>query len=425
LIEESKLKLGPPCDLYYPDSFRYTILGKRDCCACTWSSETNSPIAALSGDRPLCGECGFGGAHYSATTASPHIGWFALFDDNLNRRDFFGNTPLHFLAASGKAELSTIITMIINGADMRAKNTHGMTFMHVLRLSGHRIDSILNLLDMLKKQNFDFEQRSYTGVSVVHAFFGLSASSWLHYSHYYMKHFMSTLKPDLDTADNQGRTIQRQIIAWRDYYRQKCPRGWGDRAGTLGNIVAVFNKQKPTEPATQVSEFSLELSVLDLENVTLPGIMKSSAIINWVDKNGDTVLCALLKTVDDCFDEAILKCLVSELLTAGAEIHMRDRQSDTALGIAARRGFRLTVMTLLKHGANVHARDVNGKGILSQTRRKLWEARKEGNDKQYAKILSCIIALVDAGAKDKPTEREEWMTPEARAIVEEEKDAAA
>lgn len=120
-----------------------------------------------------------------------------------------------------------------------------------------------------------------------------------------------------------------------------------------------------------------EKSPLDSDGVPLSRIITQPEATTGLDQKGNSVLCALLKTVDNCFNEVPLEAFVSELRTAGTEIRMPDRQCGRALGITARRGFRLKVMTPLKHGANIHTTDVNGKGILSQTRRKLWEARNK------------------------------------------------
>jgi len=98
-------------------------------------------------------------------------------------------------------------------------------------------------------------------------------------------------------------------------------------------------------------------------------------------------------------------------LLQGAQIHMRDRNGDTALAIAAVRGFRPAATTLLAAGANVHSRDFSGLGILGQTFKVLNRAKKE-DEKLYAKVLSCFVLLTDSNAIEEPTELDEWRTPD-------------
>lgn len=88
---------------------------------------------------------------------------------------------------------------------------------------------------------------------------------------------------------------------------------------------------------------------------------------------------------------------------------MRDRKGDTALAIAARRGFRTIVTLLLKKGSNANCRNYRRVGLLRQTMKSMREAW--GNDRLWAMIYSCHIALIDAGATSDPTDEDEWMLP--------------
>jgi hypothetical protein len=130
----------------------------------------------------------------------------------------------------------------------------------------------------------------------------------------------------------------------------------------------------------------------------------------WIDDLGDTPLTSLLKSPlavtipADSFLKYV-KCM----LKFGAEIHIRDRNGDTALAIAARLGIHSVVTLLLEEGANVHSRDYLGVGILSQTERSMHLAA--GDEKLWAMIWSCRITLIDAGAKEEPTDQDEWMLP--------------
>lgn len=123
--------------------------------------------------------------------------------------------------------------------------------------------------------------------------------------------------------------------------------------------------------------------------------------IAWVDVNGDTVLFALLKYWSYEHDELQLKDMIMEMVRLGAQIDMRDRQGDTALAIAARRGLRPALLTLIDSGASIHSRNCRGTGSLRQTRKSLRREEESGDDKLYAMVLSCLTCLLDLKALDK------------------------
>jgi hypothetical protein len=137
-----------------------------------------------------------------------------------------------------------------------------------------------------------------------------------------------------------------------------------------------------------------------------------SILVNWIDIDGNTPLVAILKYWPPEQNELELNGIVKELIVQGAQIHMRDRNGDTALAIAAVRGFRPAVATLLAAGANVHSRDFSGLGILGQAFKVLNRAKKEDDEKLYAKVLSCFVFLTDSNAIEEPTELDEWRIPD-------------
>jgi hypothetical protein len=115
----------------------------------------------------------------------------------------------------------------------------------------------------------------------------------------------------------------------------------------------------------------------------------------WIDNNGDTALIALVKTWKYSHDERILADAIENLVSRGAEVHMRDRVGDTALAIAMRRGLRPAVVTLVRLGASVYSRNYQNIGILKQANRCLLQASQVGADGLYSMILSCIVFFTD------------------------------
>jgi hypothetical protein len=142
-----------------------------------------------------------------------------------------------------------------------------------------------------------------------------------------------------------------------------------------------------------------------------------SDIAKEVDVNGDSALVYIVKAWREKHDERQLAHIISSLVTAGAEISMRDKWGDTALAIAARRGLRPAVKALLGHGANPNTRNYHGRGIISQARECLRRAKYEDKGRRYAMILSCITLLTDFGAKEDPTAYDEFISPTALAKI--------
>jgi hypothetical protein len=213
---------------------------------------------------------------------------------------------------------------------------------------------------------------------------------------------LEMLRPDLNSFDNLGNHLKdicvRRIMfqnSWHGLQRLKIIDYYDPITTNLNFQQRIASTKSPTD--------ILQLS------------WNYAKIFSWVDSSGDTFLAALIKYWRADVDELALAGLLSELLEKGADIHTRDRQGNTPLANAVRLGSRPAVAVLLKANSNIHIRDYNGNGIMSQARACLKQARRKEDDKRYAMILSCMNAMVDAGAIANPTERDELLTPIARA----------
>jgi Ankyrin repeats (3 copies) len=138
--------------------------------------------------------------------------------------------------------------------------------------------------------------------------------------------------------------------------------------------------------------------------------------INWIHTSGDTPLLAVLKqSRKRSIRDSFLKQLVERMFDLGANVEVRDRNGDSALVIAARSGSRSVVCLLLQNEANVHVRSYKGIGILIQLNESMASAKATAEgEKLWAMILTCYMALADAGAKVNPSDKDESMLPEAR-----------
>jgi ankyrin repeat protein len=97
--------------------------------------------------------------------------------------------------------------------------------------------------------------------------------------------------------------------------------------------------------------------------------------------------------------QALLETLVRSGDNSKATMEARNRRGETALLIAARLGRKVALATLLEMGANVHVRDVDGRGVLEVLDREVGGAKAKGDVSLYARLEACRVLL---------TGRREW-----------------
>jgi hypothetical protein len=208
-----------------------------------------------------------------------------------------------------------------------------------------------------------------------------------------IQELLEILKLDLECCDVFGQTISRLLVTAGP---QNYP--------YLAKIRSGVRYRLDIDPSAKLSISDLSRAWHWLEQITQAGL------VNWIDRNGNTLLIAILKYWPPEQNELELNGIVKELIVQSAQIHIRDRNGDTALTIGSARGYRPATQTVLAAGANVHSRDFTGTGILVQTRKALRQAKMEGDSGLYARILTCLVLLADAGAKEQPTEFDEWRS---------------
>ncbi|KAK3320587.1 hypothetical protein B0T19DRAFT_387218 [Cercophora scortea] len=115
--------------------------------------------------------------------------------------------------------------------------------------------------------------------------------------------------------------------------------------------------------------------------------------INAYDLLGTPVLSAFIAHIPDDQDDKskTLLSIFETLLRGGARIESRNRRGETPLLVAVRLGRKVALTTLLEHGANVHARDVFGRGVLEVVDS---TCRGAGGDVAlYARLEACRVLL--------------------------------
>jgi len=403
LIDESSLTVP----LRERPHFHNISLVARSCCDLNLLVSKKNPTSSFwQPDGLTCSVCGFSVIHSYTRKLVGEPDIKELPQVSIDAVDNFGNTPLHFLSSSGRCTWIEIISLINRGANVHAKNTSGETFLHVLKLPKwvpsiswsdcvrKTYESFDQLVELLEIRNFSFQQRDYHGRSLCYALF----SQFLHkMREQWLFNLLSKFKADLNDCDSLGNSWKPLYIEWQKSLHLTTPRDYDY-----------------IDPATVDLEFKARFLQNGVSILREPS--KQKKLVTWIDKSGDTLLHSVLKAWPHDGDEMSLTQQVTWLLDIGSELHMRDRQGRTLLATAVTKGFRPVVLKLLSRGANIHSRNYRGKGILKEAQQELLKAQKGEDDKLYAGILSCINALVDAGAKSEPTERDEWLTNEARDL---------
>ncbi|KAL1847973.1 hypothetical protein VTK73DRAFT_10242 [Phialemonium thermophilum] len=133
--------------------------------------------------------------------------------------------------------------------------------------------------------------------------------------------------------------------------------------------------------------------------------------VNHYDQQGNTVLMAFIMAQPDSADDKkahTLRTILRRLVEAGARIEARNRRGETALLVAARLGRKIALVTLLGLGANVHARDAEGRGVLQILDVHTFAAKDDMA--LYARLEACrgLLTGRETGVVQFPTIVQEW-----------------
>jgi hypothetical protein len=146
-----------------------------------------------------------------------------------------------------------------------------------------------------------------------------------------------------------------------------------------------------------------------------------SVAVDHYDMRGRTPLMAFVEEIADDQDDRArtLQAILETLLRAPVSgrsgegsismvMEARNRRGETALLIAARLGRKVALATLLENGANVHARDASGRGLLEILDDEVGSARAAGDVGLYARLEACRALL---------TGRKEWGVEYVSRVV--------
>ncbi|KAI1381584.1 ankyrin [Hypoxylon crocopeplum] len=388
--------------------------------------------------------------------------------DNYQRIDAFGNTAFHHLAATDGDRVSFVdlISQALTrpGLPVRATNTAGQTFLHVLHHSwfdeGFLLDELLNIL---KNANFDILATDVYGRSFFHLQQNKKQDSARIPPHFdwnllrrrdafgvkpmefrqrplepttpqVMRHVSPTNARGLPSDHgNEGRIRPQaellQIVvdavkvdSVNSTYQN--PRSEDSRGRNALHCLAeveldVYRIQDPAhenqrqkkrkfkeedeEPKPERSGDSKRLEFLE-------GILLAHVDVNHYDNRGQTPLMAFIKyrPEESRSDKEDMEKIIKMLYNAGANLEKRNREGETALHVAARSGKKLALKELLRLGANPYVRDACGLSVLAAID-ELW-ANTERDGALTARLEACrgvFTSLVETEAQE-PTVLQEW-----------------
>jgi hypothetical protein len=343
-----------------------------------------------------CSECG----GYS-------IGWEHWHPDNgdCTGIDSLRSTKLHYAAASGVATVPLIRSLIDNGADVRARNSSGETFMHVLKtkkfIESQGMPNYITLLRLLSDLNFPFLQRDVHGRTIAHL---LCEDGWIfyferrQYSWSGLLEVLQILNINMDALDNHGFNVGDEIqLSPERFVHQQSFTDW-DTSLSVNRVKELLFLYR-RRGFLQVS-FRETLAKSEWTSESCIQWLQGSNLIGWIDKHGDTPLTALLKSRRGEEQQAMLSKMIPKLVKLGVDINMRDRKGHTAIAIAAIRGSLSCVRALLDSGASIDVINYQGRDITSIASWRMKMAKQEGKTHCYAIILACVNLLMDIRMKN-------------------------
>lgn len=375
---------------------------------------------------------------------------------DVNARDIFGNTVLHFLVARGTVDL--LLHALSTGfcaSIINEQNSAGQTFFHMVSsnwlMDSERLDQLVHLLSV---QHCNFYARDHYGRNIFHIlrYEGIDSSQILQHldQNQYAKRDAFKVIPlpqlgladamDLDSAGPQrffeqspefnpvdGMMPEARLLR---YVRlcQENPR-LEDQEGRNGlhclamvtlsvrnaesrvsATLPVVTPESHQRRRSQGPEEDLDSSekLLQLRLNSMKNLLDSGVDPNHYDCYGNTPLMAFAAELPEDDDYKTGPKILEMLIGCGANIDARNGAGETALHIAVRCGRKLAVRTLVKCGANVFARDAAGRSVLDVADIKM-KNLVDDDPHTYAHFEACRAWLSGPGhAVQQPTALQEW-----------------
>jgi hypothetical protein len=352
---------------------------------------------------------------------------------DLNQRDFYDNTLLFYYITSAYFTFEGLKTLVANGADIMVQNSSGASFMHcfvwdwvqrgppqgrrrtpeISYIYSHASWSeceLIDLLEFLAAKDFPFSHRNEHGQTVAHLLFehiylnpeGTSCIQQL-------DRILTALNTDIDALDNQGHCVGQHLdLKDRSFWNDKSREHYEA-------LIAKMSRASSLNSGNLMLDFKKLCSSAQSRGQSWSDVVKTLSYSYLIDAKGDSPLIAMLKVWDESRDIKDRYRYTEKLLQLGTGIDLKDRRGNTALVIAARRGFRTTVEQLLESGPNPNTVNYSARSILFMTKGWLEMAKRMNDDQRYARIASCIPVLQQSQAVFEPSVHRQRLSAKARA----------
>ncbi|KAK2056109.1 ankyrin [Colletotrichum caudatum] len=187
---------------------------------------------------------------------------------------------------------------------------------------------------------------------------------------------------------------------------------YSDNTGAEGQQpTASTRKRKYNKPVLDKSLSDSSRDRLTVRERIVMELIELGVDPNHYDKYGNTVLMAFAAQLPEDDDYKKPVEILEVLIKAGANVNARNRNGETALHIAVRRGKKLAMRTLAQNGANPQARDGEGRSVLEVADRMVTTSSQ---NIQYSHYEACHAWLSgQAKAVQSPTIHQEWELGES------------
>ena len=389
----------------------------------------------------------------------------SLMDIEVDRRDRFDHTLLHIVAAAG-AECGLLRAALARGLNVNAVNTAGQNFLHVLDPSPLVLSGFLPfILGRLTRYSFNFSKRDHNGRNILQALLQHEMHHEVMKGVFEVLRFRLDL---MAGRDNLGCSVKSRLVYLArcasvdspqraqtisqilSKYYELDPASYGSSAfdfvppvhsrldisaledqicqalinpkfediyGRNGlhcfaQLKSACSEPRPSQVLGKASHPPPRKSDRRQQNdstfLYFDKLLAAGVDVTSYDKTGKTPLLALLyyQTYTEKDNDVNIKHRVTDLIKAGASVHSRDRNGETPLHIAVKRGIITACRVLLDKGANVNARQKDGKGIVRLAIEIANEKRVYKN--LHIRIMTCISLVNERGADDNPDFYREW-----------------
>jgi ankyrin repeat protein len=392
---------------------------------------------------------------------------YELYEDSKGAKvDIFGNSALHVAAALAAAPYF-LIDWARSFGNVNAVNNGGETFLHLIQpqnryfcddgrnLIKSGFPDICDLLKLLKDLNFNFRQQDHQGRTTLHWLsrpeispktlskvletlsqtrtvllpvmrdnLGYSLAEYvnqpktskpLHSSHQLADEHLLTQNyasaTGIETIEDLEHFELHADLLRTINISQKNPQfeDWRGRNGLHCLAEVSFSLNLPKILGGRKQPDRLNCSVRE---VYLEALIEGGIDTNSYDKDGTTPLMAFIIHTRADGEETSINRILHRLFDAGADIHRRNRQGETALHIAVKLGRRVATQFLLDVGANVYARASEGHSILALGMH-MYADRAKTSEFTYAQIMICTTLVRQKISQSgtvalNPTILEEW-----------------